>query len=199
MRILRARAILVMLLVFSNLMSVGAISIDVNIQEDQINNDAPFSISVDPDNLTVRTGEYFNITISIVAVEGFNSTVNLVLDVPFVGHNMSLHMFPLMPSFPRMQEASIQVPLKARAGVAKGILRASSGKYMVTKSVQVNLIGENTSSKEEVMSELWQQEQELHEEEARSKKSIINRIKELIKAIHEMTSDILRAIQKILP
>ncbi|MHC4691082.1 MAG: hypothetical protein ACYS5F_15870, partial [Planctomycetota bacterium] len=53
----QTRAVLVVLLVFFNVFSASAVSIDVNEQASQENLDAPFSITVDPDNITVMTGE----------------------------------------------------------------------------------------------------------------------------------------------
>lgn len=142
----QTRAVLVVLLVFFNIFSVSAVSIDVNEQASQENLDAPFSITVDPDNITVMTGEDIVFTISIEAEEGFASVVELELELNFVGYNMTINMFPLNPSFPRMQEATIEVPSRARAGVAKGVLKAISGEHIVIKTVQILLIGEKDTS-----------------------------------------------------
>ena len=65
-RLLKTRTILVIILVLNSVYTVRATSINVNEQESQENNIAPFSITVDPENLTVKTGEYFNITIGLV-------------------------------------------------------------------------------------------------------------------------------------
>ena len=143
---IKTRIILVVLLVLNTVFSVRAIQINLNVQEGQEYSYAPFSITVEPKNITVKTGEDIVFLIGIEAEEGFTSKVDLELEVSFVGYNMTLNMFPLNPPFPRLQEATIEVPSLARAGIFKGILKATSGDHIVINTIQISLLSEDDTS-----------------------------------------------------
>ena len=160
--------------------------------------EAPFTITVEPENVTVKTGEDIILIISIEAEEGFNSQVDLQLEVSFVGYNITMNMFPLNPSFPRMQEATIEVPSRASAGVVTGILKATSEGFVVINKVQVTLVDETTSSTADTWGELAEQEQELLEEEAGILSLILRRMEEFIDKIIEYLTNLSRSFRKLM-
>jgi len=100
---------------------------------------APYSIIVELENVTINLGKDIVLLIGIQTEEGFNSTVELDLEISFVGYNLSIKLFPLYPLFLRMQKATIEVPPRAHAGKANGFLRATYEDYIVIKDIEIIL------------------------------------------------------------
>ena len=100
---------------------------------------APYSIIVELENVTINLGKDIVLLIGIQTEEGFNSTVELDLEISFVGYNLSIKLFPLYPLFLRMQKATIEVPPRAHAGKANGFLRATCEDYIVIKDIEIIL------------------------------------------------------------
>jgi hypothetical protein len=109
----------------------------------------PYMITIELENDTINQGEDLVLLIGIQPDEGFNSTVEMDLELFFVGHNLTLYMFPLYPPFPRMQEATIEIPPQAGGGEARGILIAFSGEYVVEKEFQFTLVDQKSRTWQE--------------------------------------------------
>lgn len=155
---------------------------------------APYSITVELENITINQGEDLVLLIGIQAEEGFNSTVELELEIYFVGYNLSMNLFPLYPPFPRMQEAIIEIPQLADGGGAMGVLKASSGEYVLEQEFQFNLVDEEAGAFEEYAD--IQQEQ--REEEARVLLLILEAKERLLEMCYKMIQYASRTARQLL-
>lgn len=109
---------------------------------------APFSISVDPEKTTAKPGDEVTFTIDITASSEFTDYITLVLEVEAPSYYDVRDLGILDPPYPKQFQFTVTLPEEVPASVtAFGTLTASSMDHTVTEGVQIkiqsgNIVGE---------------------------------------------------------
>lgn len=107
----------------------------------EIQSDAPFSIDVEPEKITIKPGDEIIFSVKIDAVEGFMGSIDLELEVSIVGYSKTFDLGTLNPPFPKEHEFTVSIPPEIPAGNIQGTLRGISGEHVVEEDVEITLQG----------------------------------------------------------
>lgn len=109
--------------------------IDVAISES-----APFTISVEPKEMTANVGDEVTYSMSITADEGFNDPISFKLDISALGYQVTLDVGQQDPPYPKDFEYSFTLPSEIPIEVtAEGVMTATSGDYVVQETVEITI------------------------------------------------------------
>ncbi len=101
---------------------------------------APFSISVEPENTTAKPGDDVTFTIDITATSGFTDSITLILEVEALSYNDIFDLGIQDPPYPKHFQYTVTVPEEVPVSVtAYGTLTASSMGHTVTEEVQITI------------------------------------------------------------
>jgi hypothetical protein len=101
---------------------------------------APFSVSVDPEKTTAEPGDEVTYTIDITASSGFTDSITLVLEVEAPSYYDIRDLGILDPPYPKQFQYTVTLPEEVPASVtAFGTLTASSMDHTVTEEVQITI------------------------------------------------------------
>jgi 16S rRNA G966 N2-methylase RsmD len=105
-----------------------------------VDSGAPFSIIIEPDDLTVNVGDEVTYEISIEADEGFNESINFELEVSALTWQTSFEVGFMDPPYPQEFTYSFIIPEEIPIGItATAIVRGTSGVYEVEETVKLTI------------------------------------------------------------
>jgi len=101
---------------------------------------APFTISIEPKEMTANVGDEVTYSMSISADEGFNEPIYFELDISALGYQVTLDVGQQDPPYPKDFEYSFTLPSEIPIDVtAEGVMTATSGDYVVQETVKITI------------------------------------------------------------
>lgn len=105
-----------------------------------VESEAPFSIDVEPEKLSVKAGDEVTYQLRIDAEEGFNGSIDLELEVTALGYSITFDLETQNPPYPKDFEYTFTMPSDIPLGVtAQGVLRATSGEHVQEEHVEISI------------------------------------------------------------
>ena len=103
---------------------------------------APYSISVEPQEASAEPGDTIDFTVTINADPGFEDSIYIELEVTALTYSEIYFSETIFPPYPVDYEYSFMVPEDAPKSVTvTGIIRGVSGDYLVEEEVKVRITG----------------------------------------------------------
>lgn len=165
-------SVLILLAVIQNPMFNAHLAMEV------FQNDAPFSIEVEPEKITVMPGDEIVFRIRIEAEEGFSDSIDLELRLSGLGVSITLDLGTLDPPYSKEVDVTVNIPSDIPEVNVQGILRGISGEHIVEKYLEINIQG-----KSGIMHAIWQIVDNLANGLAKIVRDKIQAMKDLIKEI----------------
>ena len=135
----RVNLLVLSILIFSAI--IAAPTSFAHLTSEVFQSDAPFSIDIKPEKITIKPGDEISLSVKIEAVEGFTGSIDIELDVSTLGYSATFDLGKLDPPFPKEHEFTVNIPSEIPAGKVQGTLRGTSGEHVVEEDVEITIQG----------------------------------------------------------
>jgi hypothetical protein len=104
--------------------------------------EAPFKFSVSPVAAEGKPGDTISYSISITAVQGFNSPINFTMDVGSMGYSKSLMLGTYDGPYPKSYTYVLTIPQNVPTGVTADVMiYGKSGGYVQQQALKLKIKG----------------------------------------------------------
>jgi len=112
-----------------------------------VSSDAPYSIDVEPKKTNAKAGDTITYQLKVTAQTEFNDPIKFDLRITAMGYGTDLDLGTQQPPYPKEFEYNVKLPDNIPTGItATGILKATSGIYVVEEEVEITLASSSSGS-----------------------------------------------------